>query len=227
MSEEDDIQDPTRHLQPTSVPPALASHWAGASELAFGSAVADPRRYQATTRTVAALVESLSTRGPGIAPLLAAWDARHAILAEVVSTNPAATVDGLDPEMVAGAAFALRHRAAAEEQARIERAGILARSTAHEAWIVLEESGYEPGDPFAPYRRLEVHAASRTAVLVTTRPDEALTACIHSVQRLGIDPATGQLFAPDDGDSADYCDAQGREKAVLDIHAEVARDNNT
>lgn len=227
MSENQGIQDPTRLLKAATVPPELASRWAGASELAFGSSLADPRRYQLTTRAVGALVETLATRGPGIAVLLAAWGERHTILAELIAANPTVTIEGLDPETVAGAAFAMRHRTAAEEDAQLERAAILAQSIEPDTWVLLEEKGYGPGDPFVPYRRLEAHTPSRTAVLVTTQPDETLSDCVHLIQLLEIDPETGQLFAKNDGGARAFSEAEAREDAVRIIRADAIRTTGT
>lgn len=174
----------------------LARQWRAASDQAFTAAAHDPQTYIRATRLVGALSAHLRTLGSGAAPLLGAWRRHREIVLRVAADDDLLTTDGVDLATVAAAAFAMRHREVAQEIAADERRAAMSARPA-DAWSVLEERGYAPGDPFVPYRRLEVHPATGRALLITTAPDENYQVCIHQVQVLAIDAATGELSAAD------------------------------
>jgi hypothetical protein len=98
---------------------------------------------------------------------------------------------------VGRAALAVRHREVAAEQASARRVRLLAAARARQlSWVVLEESGDSAGDPFMPYRRLEAHATTGQALLVTASPDDDFRACQHAVERVRVDLHTGRVEAP-------------------------------
>ncbi len=212
--------DPADHAEAEQALHRLARAWSAAADRAFASGMADPESYVRTTRLAAAVTAALRARGRGAAPLLAAWAERAELVAEVARSEELLTAAGLDSEAVAGAAFAMRYREVAAELVLDRRLAALAAETADSGWTVVEESGYSPGDPYVPYRRLEVEPTTGHALLVTTRADDGFTACVHAVERLRMDLATGELHPPT-ADAAgleppEYPTAEERE-------AEVAR----
>ena len=59
---------------------------------------------------------------------------------------------------------------------------------------MLEESGDWAGDPFTPYRRLEAHATTGQALLVTAVPDDDFRTCQHDVRAsCRVDLDTGRV----------------------------------
>ncbi len=213
MGDPRDVHHPTRDVAAAAA--GLAFAWGQAADRAFASALDRPDAYQRTSRLVAALLAALRDRGRGLAPLLEAWEGRQRLLDEVVAADDHLTVAGIDPDAAAGAAFAMRYREALEEHAAEQRLAALAAAPG-DGWVVLEEQGPADGDPFVPYRRLEADPSSGRALLVTTRPDETMTACVHAVDELRLDPATGALHAPGETAAAaqEFATAADREAYV-------------
>lgn len=217
-------EHPTTAEDPTTQLRRLATHWAAAADRAFATGLTDPAAYARTTRLVSAVVQTLRERGDGADALLAAWRERHDLTAGVAATDELLTTDGLVVDDVAGAAFAMRHREVATAIAQEGRLAALAEHVGRTAWVVLEESGPFGGDPFVPYRRLEVDADRGEAVLVTTRPNDDFTAPVHVVEELHFDPATGALrpLVGDHGtlDPREFDSAEGRESHVAAVRGD-------
>lgn len=188
-----------RLSQPNAHRSTHSRQWAAATEHAFASITDRPDVYQLTIRIVGALAEKLRVRCRDLAQLDEAWAHRHELLDETLNSDAQLTINGLEPETVLGAAFGLHERTAAETTAADKRAELISQSRPGDTWITLEESGFSAGDPFVPYRRLEANANTGDAILVTTQPDETMSACIHLVQDLTIDLSTGHLGTPHSG----------------------------
>lgn len=167
----------------------LFPSWNAAAERAFGAGIHQPEIYLRLTRLAAAVVAELRAAGRGAGPLVAAWHERH----ELVGRVAGAEVAGLDVEVVAGAAFAMRYREVLSEITLDDRLAALAAAGPEAGWVVLEESGHAEGDPFVPYRRLEADPRTGRALLVTAVPDESFTRCVHTVEEGYIDLTTGAL----------------------------------
>ena len=72
---------------------------------------------------------------------------------------------GLDLELLARAAMAMRYRELRGEQAARRRLRRFEEGRAAGVrWVVVEESGDPEGDPYRPYSRLEVAATTRRRV---------------------------------------------------------------
>ncbi|WP_433499189.1 hypothetical protein ACQP1K_02180 [Sphaerimonospora sp. CA-214678] len=178
----------------------LSRLWVTTSERAFAAALHQPDVYVRTTRLVSAIVRELRRRGRGLTPLLEAWHGRHELVRGVAASDGALTVDGLNVETIAGTAFAMRYREVLEEITLDDRLAALAAGPRDGGWLVLEESGHAPGDPFVPYRRLEVDPRTGRALLITTRPDDTFTTCVHVVESGIVDLETGRLAADTAGE---------------------------
>lgn len=204
----------------------LSARWAAAAEQAFASGLTDPTTYTRTLRLVSAVVAALRARGDDAQTLLAAWSERRGLVTAVADGDPALTLDGLHLESVAGAAFAMRHREVAETIAGARRLAALAEHDATVRWAVLEESGPSAGDPFVPYRRLEVDAAAGRAIRVSTRANDEFSAAVHLVEELGFDRSSGALLPPDDttvaGDLHQFSSAAERERHVAALRERVS-----
>lgn len=217
-------EQPTAAEDPTTQLRRLATQWAAAADRAFAAGLTDPAAYARTTRLVSAVVQTLRERGDGADALIAAWHERHDLTIGVAATDEILTTDGLVVDDVAGAAFAMRHREVAAAIAQERRLAALAEHAGRTAWAVLEESGPFGGDPFVPYRRLEVNADRGEAVLVTTRPNDDFTEPVHIVEALHFDPATGALRPLVGDDSTmgprEFHSTEGRESHVAAVRGD-------
>lgn len=200
----------------------LARQWQAAVDRVFTAAVSDPQAYIRATRLVGAVAADLRALGRGAEPLIAAWSRHREIVLRVAAGDDLLTTEGIDLAAVAAAAFAMRHREVAHEVAVDARREAIARLPSA-AWSVLEEHGYAAGDPFVPYRRIEVHPATGRALLVTTAPDENYSGCTHHVETLAIDVSTGEFAAA--GDAGDqvvvrqFASQAEREACVAELKA--------
>jgi hypothetical protein len=213
---------------------ALGAQWRELSDRAFGSALTDPARYQQVGTVAGALHRRLRDLGPGPAVLVEAWDDRAGLLRRLADEDPRMSLPDAVAELAAGAAFAIRHRevlaeiAARDRLARLRADGARpgetpsgttdpAEHTAVPRWLVLEESGYSAGDPFVAYRRLEAEPRHGRAVLVSTRPDDTLSAAVHEVTPCRVDLETGELLLAGDADVRSFPDETARESFVAAV----------
>jgi hypothetical protein len=222
MTEDSNLHDPTRAETVAAVPRGLSERWAADADRAFSSALDRPDVYQRSTRLIGALTDVLRQRSRGLAGLVRDWELREQVLAQAVATDPRLTLEGLDTAAVLGAAFTMRRREAAQESAEDRRVAFLAGMTGTD-WVVVEEEGYAPGDPFVPYRRLEVHVPAGLAIAVSTMPDETMMATTHHVQLLRLQPDTGRLQDIDGNDPVDFGTAEEREAYVSDLRRQHSR----
>jgi hypothetical protein len=203
------------------VPPATAASWRTAEAELFTSLLSRPDVYQGAIALVGATVDRLRPLGPTTRALLDAATTITTVVAAARVVDRSAA-DRIDPDLVGRAALALRHREIMVEQAAERRLSLLADARATTAgWVVLEETGDWTGDPFAPYRRLEAHATTGHALLVTAVPDDHFQASRHEVDVLSVDLSTGRLEASTARD-----DEPGRHPSAADreVHAATLRE---
>ncbi len=198
----------------------LSRQWATIADRAFASGMSDPAAYARTLRFVTAAVEELRTRGNGATDLLSAWAGHRDLVHAVADSDPRYSLEGLDPEALAGAAFAMRYRELAETIAGARRLETLA-ALDDIGWVVAEESGPPEGDPFVPYRRLEIDRTRGLALAVSTYANDDFTATVHRVEQLRFDGADGTLApidAEDPGSTArEFATADERERHVTEL----------
>ena len=196
MSESGDLHGSRQSADIRQVAGELFRAWNEAAERAFATGSRQPDVYMRTTRLVGAVTRELRELERGLEPFLDAWREHRDLVGRVAGSSDLLTAEGLDVEAVAGAAFAMRYREVIAEIMLDDRRAALAAAPPGTRWLVLEESGYHPGDPFVPYRRVEADAVTGRALLVTTRPDETFATCVHSVEWGFIDLETGRLTSP-------------------------------
>lgn len=182
------------HDEPT-VPAELADSWRTAEAQLFGALLAGPVGYRGAVAMVGDTVDRLRRLGPSTVALLNAAPTIGALVREGLEEG--SPTSRIDPELAGRAALAVRHREVVAEQASARRANLLAAARAGGvSWVVLEESGDSAGDPFMPYRRLEAHATTGQALLVTATPDDDFRTCQHAVEVLRVEVETGRIGAP-------------------------------
>jgi hypothetical protein len=198
------------------VPPRTAAAWQRGEERLYLAALGDVGLYQRTMTVVGTTLDHLRTRGSGIPALLAAAGQGAGLVAEAVRGEAVSTA-GLDPQLVADAALALRHRELIAEQAARRRLGAMDDARRRgDTRVVLEEAGDFAGDPVRPYRRLEAEVATGRALLVSATPDEDFRRCVHGVEALRVDLETGAIRELDGErvEPAFFADDDARERSA-------------
>lgn len=102
--------------------------------------------------------------------------------------------DGLDVELATAAAFAIRARALATEEAASDRRRRLriARERGDE-WVVIEEAG---DGVLSPFRGLEMHLPDGAGVATSIEIDVDRGSATYRVQEVALDPDTGTPLDP-------------------------------
>jgi hypothetical protein len=205
------------------VPSLLAASWEQAEARLYPAVLERPDLYQRIIRLVRATTDHLRLLGPGTSALVAAAE-RGPELVAAVADDTGLPATELDLELLAHAALALRYRELRGEQVvrrRLRR--VEEGRAAGLTWVVVEETGDPAGDPFLPYSRLEVAAASGWGVLVTAAPDDAYRTVTHHVRRVRLDPQTGEVVPdPDDADVQTFPDAASRDASAARIRSRLA-----
>lgn len=193
-----DAHGPRDGAPDDDVPAETAAAWRAGEERVYLAALGDVDLYRRTVTLVGAVLDHLRTLGPGTPGLLAAA-ARGPELVEEATPDEAVGSAGIDRRLVVDAALAQRYReVVAEQRCRRRLAVIDAARRRGETRVVLEESGDPAGDPFRPYRRVEVEVATGRALLVSATPDEEFRRCVHAVEPLRVDLRTGTVAPLDD-----------------------------
>jgi hypothetical protein len=228
----------------------LGPQWRSAADTAFAAVAGSPERYLAAGRWVAAWLERLRGLPPGRAAgaeeataeqaaaeqgvtddgvtgdgeagdaaaavaLLAAWDARDSAASDCEAPVP---LSAAERSALTATAFAIRYAEVTDWLAARRRRRAMA--AAGPGWLVLDEAGDAAGDPFIPYRRLEVDPVNGTGVLVETHPDDHFATVIHRVQVIHVDPSTGVLTVEKADISWEFSSVQERETLVASIRAD-------
>lgn len=199
------------------VPTLLAAAWEQAEAQLYPTVLERPDLYQRILRLVRATADHLRLLGPGTSALVAAAERGPDLVAAVAGDSGVPVLE-LDLKLLARAALALRYRELRGEQVAHRRLRRVARArAAGEDWVVVEEAGAAEGDPFVPYVRLEVAAATGAGLLVTAAPDEAFRGVVHQVRRVRLDPATGEVVT--EGESVAYPDAAARDAGAAELRS--------
>lgn len=200
-SDASDVQRGDLPVDQAGVPAAVAASWRTAETQVFTALLGRPDLYQAVVALVGATVHRLRQLGPSTGALVAAAATITTSVREARADGGLAA-DEIDPDLVGRAALALRHREIVGEQAAARRRDLMAAARARGVgWVVLEEVGDWAGDPVVPYRRLEAHATTGHALLVTATPDDDFRASRHAVDVLFIDRDTGGIEQSRDHDN--------------------------
>jgi len=101
---------------------------------------------------------------------------------------------GIQPELIAAAACAMRYRELVASRAAQGRLAALARAREQGlTWVVVEETGSADRAPYVPYQRVEAEVSTGRAVVVSIEPDETLSRAVHRLDEARIDPVTGAV----------------------------------
>jgi len=172
------------------LPAGLEQRWREAERRLYPVVLSDPDAYQLYVLAVRELADEL---GPiatvdGLAEAYGDGERRAAAVLER-SGGPAGPPAA---ELVAGAAFALRHRELAADLAAAEVARRLAEAAASGAgWVVLHEAGHPELAVLGQYNRLEIHLPDGAGLHSFVEMEAGADRPVFVVEALPLDPATG------------------------------------
>jgi hypothetical protein len=169
------------------VPRAVLRAWDQAEAQLFPTIMARPDVYQQSVGLIQRLLGRLRETCPDLPALLAANERG----ADLLDEDAAA---GIQPDLVAAAACAMRYRELVASLAAQGRLAALARArSAGRAWAVVSETGSEDRAPFVPYQRVEAEVGTGRAVIISIEPDETLSRAVYRLDHGQVDLASGAL----------------------------------
>lgn len=177
--------------------------WRVAEERLYPVVMLRPEVYQRYIELVRAVADELWSY---VTPesLVAAYAKAPEIVAAVIARFGTA-VDDLDVGLLAGAAFSLRYREVVADRNRKEAVERLEAARARgDEWVVLYETGRRPAGrpPIPPYRRLEMHLPDGLGLHVFVEVDPETANPVYGVERVRLDPATGDWVDEGETDAA-------------------------
>jgi hypothetical protein len=173
----------------------LVERWNQAERHLYPVVLASPDRYERYLALVRALADDLGDLPDPDA--LAAAFGEAVPMAARTAARVGVPADGLDLDVAAGAAFALRYREVKVAEARATVAAkVQAAAAAGEQWVVLSEpAGGQLPDPFAAATssRVELHVPTRLAVHSFVELDPDTYQPRYGVEAARLDPVSGEL----------------------------------
>jgi hypothetical protein len=174
----------------SEVPRAVLWAWDEAEARLFPTVMARPDLYQQSVSMIQRLVGRLRETCPDLPSLIAAHERGGDLFLDLGEEAEA----GIQPDLVAAAACAMRYRELVASLAARDRLDALARARGQgQSWAVVEETGSPDRAPFVPYQRIEADVVSGRAVIISIEPDETLSRAVHRLDRGQLDLATGGL----------------------------------
>jgi hypothetical protein len=183
---------------PGGVPPQPLSDWQAAEQRLYPVIMVQPDLYERAVSMVRVVVDDLAGCSD-LAALVAAWGGAAGIVHRAAG-EAGLDLEGLDPDLIAGAGFSMRYRELAGAAARAERLGrIRAAAEAGEAWVEVEKIGSRETAGMVPWSWMEMHLPSGAGLRQMVEADPATGAPRYSLEVVPLDPATGDLL-PTPGD---------------------------
>lgn len=174
---------------PAEVPRAVLRAWDEAEARLFPTIMARPDVYQQSVTLIQRLLGRLRETCRDLPALLAAHERGGGLVSELDLDSA-----GIQADLVAAAACAMRYRELVASLAAADRLAALTRARAEGlSWAVVSQTGSEERAPFVPYQRVEAEVGTGRAVIVSIEPDETLSRALHRLDRGEIDLATGAL----------------------------------
>ena len=172
------------------VPRAVLRSWDQAEARLFPTIMARPDVYQQSVTLIQRLLGRLRETCLDLPALVAA----HERGGDLVTDLAGEADTGIQPDLVAAAACAMRYRELVASLAARGRLAALARARDQgQSWVVVEETGSADRAPFVPYQRIEAEAGTGRAVIISIEPDETLSRAVHRLDEGQIDLVTGAL----------------------------------
>jgi len=172
------------------IPRSVLRSWDQAEARLFPTIMARPDVYQQSVTLIQRLLGRLRDTCLDLPALLAAHQRGGELVADLAGEADA----GIQPDLVAAAACAMRYRELVASLAAEGRLAALARAhDQRQSWAVVEETGSPDRAPFVPYQRIEAEVGTGRAVIISIEPDETLSRAVHRLDAGQIDLETGGL----------------------------------
>jgi hypothetical protein len=172
------------------VPRSVLRAWDQAEAQLFPTIMARPDVYQQSVGLIQRLLGRLRETCPDLPALLVAHERGGDLVAELYEGAEA----GIQPDLVAAAACAMRYRELVAGLVAEGRLAALARArSAGRSWAVVSETGSEERVPFVPYQRVEAEVGTGRAVIISIEPDETLSRAVYRLDQAQLDLASGGL----------------------------------
>jgi hypothetical protein len=196
----------------------LIRRWEEAERRLYPSMVAQPDVVAGALRLVRAVADDLR-EVQTVDRLADAWG-RAGELVQAAAEREGIDEAPADPEVVAGAAFALRYRELVVEAARAEARRQIAEARSRgEDWVVLNEVGVAEAPFPQPYRRVEMRLADGYALHLAAELDPDSGDIVYAIEGLRLDPATGELTGPADPSRQTYAEHEEWLREVQSLRA--------
>jgi hypothetical protein len=194
----------------------LIRRWEEAERRLYPSMVAQPALVAGSLRLVREVADDLRDIDT-VEGLADAWG-RAGEMVESAAGREGIAEEPADPEIVAGAAFALRYRELVVEAGRREtRRRITDARARGDAWVVLDEGGVAEAPFPQPYRRVEMRLADGYALHLTAELDPDSGGVVHAIEGLRLDPASGQRAGPAEPARREFADPDEWRQAARDL----------
>lgn len=168
----------------------LVWRWRAAEERLYPVVMVRPEIYERCLRLVRAVADGLgSARTPDL--LAEAYGRSDEVVARAVERTGTPT-EGMDLDLVAGAAFNLRYRevlAETQQEAALRR--VRTARERGDAWVLVHETGGPAEHPTPPYSRLEMHLADGAALRVFVEMEAETGEPVFGIEAVRLDPQTG------------------------------------
>jgi hypothetical protein len=164
--------------------------WDQAEARLFPTIMARPDVYQQSVTLIQRLLGRLRDTCADLPALLAAHERGGDLVADLAGEADT----GIQPDLVAASACAMRYRELVASMVIQGRLAALARARDQgQSWAVVEETGSPDRAPFVPYQRVEAEVGTGRAVIISIEPDETLSRAVHRLDAGQIDLVTGGL----------------------------------
>lgn len=185
----------------------VVAGWRRADERLYPVVMVDPERYARIVSVIRATADRLDGHATTDALVRARTRGRELVAASCVAVS--VPVEQLpDLEVVADAAFGLRHREVLAAQRRLRKATRIATARARgDTWVTLDESGQADQPGAAPYQRIDMRLDDGSGIRVSVDLDPDSYRPVYALERLRLDPVSGALVgSADTADTATFTD---------------------
>ncbi|HSJ44474.1 MAG TPA: hypothetical protein VK923_07325 [Euzebyales bacterium] len=180
--------------------------WRRAEERLYPVVMVDPERYTRIVSVIRATADRLSAHDTPDELVRARARGSELVAASCAAVGvPVAHLPDL--EVVADAAFGLRHREVEAEQRRQRMAaGIVAARARGDTWVTLDESGQPDPLGAAPYQRIDMRLDDGSGIRMSIDVDPDSYRPVYTLERLRLDPVSGAVTGSADADRATFAD---------------------
>ena len=218
-------QDRGLGLTPRGMPDGLdeiVGRWKAAEDRLHPVALVQPETYARYLRLVRLVADELGfarTREQ----LITAYGKAPATVQTAISRRGTGA-EGLDLQLVAGAAFGLRYREVLAQLRRDETIRRVRTAWEHgDRWVVIDDAGGIGGPGLPPYRKLEMHLPDGVGLHSFVELDPEMDRPVYGAEIVRLDPQTGRgVVSPETpSEPVTFTRREAWEAAVKELRARL------